>query len=88
MGGSTFQIQVWQALLRIPAGELRTYKRIAAAIDRPGAVRAVGTAIGRNPIAYLIPCHRLIRESGALGGYRWGLPRKQALIGRESTFRA
>ena len=87
VAGSVFQIQVWQALLRIPAGEVSTYKRVASSIGRPGAVRAVGTAIGRNPIAVLIPCHRVIRESGALGGYRWGLPRKQALIGRESVAR-
>lgn len=87
VAGSVFQIQVWQALLRITAGEVSTYKRVASSIGRPGAVRAVGTAIGRNPIAVLIPCHRVIRESGALGGYRWGLPRKQALIGREATFR-
>jgi AraC family transcriptional regulator, regulatory protein of adaptative response / methylated-DNA-[protein]-cysteine methyltransferase len=83
VAGSTFQVQVWQALLRIPTGELTTYKRIAAAIGRPSSVRAVGTAIGRNPIAFLIPCHRVIRESGALGGYRWGLNRKRVLIGRE-----
>ncbi|MBT5814007.1 MAG: methylated-DNA--[protein]-cysteine S-methyltransferase [Opitutales bacterium] len=88
VAGSVFQIQVWQALLRIPAGDVSTYKRVASSIGRPGAVRTVGTAIGRNPIAVLIPCHRVIRESGALGGYRWGLPRKQALIGREATFRA
>ena len=88
VAGSVFQIQVWQALLRIPAGDVSTYKRVASSIGRPGAVRAVGTAIGLNPIAVLIPCHRVIRESGALGGYRWGLSRKQALIGREATFKA
>jgi AraC family transcriptional regulator, regulatory protein of adaptative response / methylated-DNA-[protein]-cysteine methyltransferase len=85
VSGSVFQIQVWQALLRIPSGQLTTYKRVAAMIGRPGAVRVVGTAIGCNPIGVLIPCHRVIRESGALGGYRWGLPRKRALIAKESV---
>ena len=75
------------ALLAIPEGETRTYQAIAAAIDRPQASRAVGTAIGANPIAVLIPCHRAIRETGALGGYYWGLPRKQALLAWESARR-
>ena len=82
--GTRFQIQVWQALLNIPPGEVSTYKRLAKAVGSPRAMRAIGTAVGANPIAYLIPCHRVIRESGMLGGYRWGLPRKRALLARES----
>jgi AraC family transcriptional regulator of adaptative response/methylated-DNA-[protein]-cysteine methyltransferase len=83
--GTNFQIQVWRALLQIPAGSLTTYQKIAAAIDRPQAARAVGNAIGANPIGYLIPCHRVIRGSGQLGGYRWGLARKSALLGWEAS---
>lgn len=83
--GTNFQIQVWRALLSIPPGSLTTYRAIAQAIQRPTASRAVGTAIGRNPIAYLIPCHRVIRESGELGGYRWGLNRKVAMVGWEAS---
>ncbi|QQD16866.1 methylated-DNA--[protein]-cysteine S-methyltransferase [Spongiibacter nanhainus] len=78
--GTNFQIQVWRALLRIPAGSLSTYRQVAQAINRPTASRAVGQAIGANPVGLLIPCHRVIRESGELGGYRWGLERKQALL--------
>jgi AraC family transcriptional regulator of adaptative response/methylated-DNA-[protein]-cysteine methyltransferase len=77
--GTNFQVAVWRALLRIPAGGFVAYGDIAAAIGRPKAVRAVGTAVGANPCAFVIPCHRVIRESGALGGYRWGLTRKQAI---------
>jgi AraC family transcriptional regulator, regulatory protein of adaptative response / methylated-DNA-[protein]-cysteine methyltransferase len=83
--GTNFQIQVWRALLAIPLGSLTTYRAIAQAIDRPTASRAVGTAIGRNSIAYLIPCHRVIRESGELGGYRWGTTRKFAMVGWEAS---
>ncbi|AFY70740.1 transcriptional regulator, AraC family [Thalassoporum mexicanum PCC 7367] len=83
--GTNFQIQVWRALLQIPSGTVTTYQNIAAAIDRPKSSRAVGTAIGRNPISYLIPCHRVIRGSGHLGGYRWGLTRKSALLGWEAS---
>ncbi|TCO78205.1 bifunctional transcriptional activator/DNA repair enzyme AdaA [Chromatocurvus halotolerans] len=86
--GSPFQLKVWESLLRIPSGRLATYAQIAGELGRPGAARAVGTAIGSNPVAVLIPCHRVIRSSGALGGYRWGLPRKAALIGWESAQRA
>lgn len=86
--GTNFQIQVWRALLTIPPGSLTTYKAIAQAIQKTNATRAVGTAIGRNPIAYLIPCHRVIRESGDLGGYRWGLTRKAAILGWEATHHA
>lgn len=82
--GTEMQLSVWNALLKIPAGELATYGDVAAMIDRPKAVRAVGTAIGRNPVSYIIPCHRVIRKSGGLGGYRWGLDAKKRLIARES----
>jgi AraC family transcriptional regulator of adaptative response/methylated-DNA-[protein]-cysteine methyltransferase len=82
--GTNFQIQVWRALLAIPPGHLTTYQTIAKAIKRPTATRAVGNAIGKNPIAYLIPCHRVIRETGNLGGYRWGLERKAAIVGWEA----
>lgn len=81
--GTNFQIQVWRALLNIAPGTLSTYRRVAHDIDRPSAARAVGQAVGANPVALLIPCHRVIRESGGLGGYRWGLPRKRAVLGLE-----
>jgi AraC family transcriptional regulator of adaptative response/methylated-DNA-[protein]-cysteine methyltransferase len=83
--GTNFQIAVWRALLRIPEGGFAAYGDIAAAIGRPKAVRAVGTAVGANPCAFVIPCHRVIRESGALGGYRWGLTRKQAIQAWEAA---
>jgi AraC family transcriptional regulator of adaptative response/methylated-DNA-[protein]-cysteine methyltransferase len=83
--GTPFQIQVWRALLQIPEGVTVTYGGIARAIGRPGAVRAVGSACGRNDLAYLIPCHRVVRDTGALGGYRWGLARKQAMLAWESA---
>lgn len=83
--GTNFQVQVWRALLKIPMGGVTTYQTIAQLIDRPNAVRAVGSAIGRNPIGYLIPCHRVIRESGALGGYYWGLERKAAILAWEAS---
>ena len=82
--GTNFQVKVWRALLQIPVGSVATYEDIATAIGAPAAVRAVGTAIGRNPVAFLIPCHRVIRTTGALGGYRWGLPRKRAMLAWES----
>ena len=82
--GTNFQVKVWRALLQIPTGSVATYEDIAHAIGSPNAVRAVGTAIGRNPVAFLIPCHRVIRTTGALGGYRWGLPRKRAMLAWES----
>lgn len=78
--GTEFQRQVWHALLSIPLGKTSTYRAIAKAIGRPTATRAVGTAVGKNPIAFVIPCHRVIRQSGALGGYRWGLDCKQRLL--------
>ncbi|MGG6294173.1 bifunctional helix-turn-helix domain-containing protein/methylated-DNA--[protein]-cysteine S-methyltransferase [Leptolyngbya sp. AN02str] len=83
--GTNFQIQVWRSLLRIPSGNMTTYRGIAQAMSRPTAARAVGNAVGQNPIAYLIPCHRVIRESGELGGYRWGLSRKAAMLGWEAS---
>ena len=82
--GTNFQVQVWRALLRIPPGGLATYGGLAAAIGRPTAARAVGNAVGRNPVGYFIPCHRVIRESGELGGYRWGVERKTTLLGFEA----
>jgi len=83
--GTNFQIAVWRALIRIPEGGFAAYGDIAEAIGRPRAVRAVGTAVGANPCAFVIPCHRVIRESGALGGYRWGLTRKQAIQAWEAA---
>jgi AraC family transcriptional regulator of adaptative response/methylated-DNA-[protein]-cysteine methyltransferase len=82
--GAPFQIKVWEALMAIPSGHVTTYSQIAAALGRPRAVRAVGTAVGRNPVSWLIPCHRALRKSGALGGYHWGLPVKRALLAREA----
>ncbi|MBR7889609.1 methylated-DNA--[protein]-cysteine S-methyltransferase [Marinomonas sp. A79] len=82
--GTDFQMQVWQSLLTIQTGDTRSYGELAAQIDRPNAVRAVGTACGKNRIAVLIPCHRVLRSDGNLGGYRWGLERKQALLDKES----
>ncbi len=86
--GSNFQIQVWRALLVLPPGALTTYGELAAAIGRPEAARAVGTAIGANAIAYLIPCHRVIRASGVISGYRWGAARKAAMLGLEAAHAA
>ncbi|SDO11385.1 AraC family transcriptional regulator, regulatory protein of adaptative response / methylated-DNA-[protein]-cysteine methyltransferase [Lutimaribacter pacificus] len=85
MIGAPFQIKVWEALLSVPTGHVTTYSDIAAAIGRPRAVRAVGTAVGRNPVSFLIPCHRALRKSGGLGGYHWGLPVKRALLAWESA---
>lgn len=82
--GTNFQVAVWKALLRIPPGQLVAYEDVARAIGRPSASRAVGGAVGANRICYLIPCHRVIRSSGALGGYAWGSPRKRAMIGWEA----
>jgi AraC family transcriptional regulator of adaptative response/methylated-DNA-[protein]-cysteine methyltransferase len=83
--GSPFQLKVWQALLAIPDGAHASYGQIAKLINRDGASRAVGTAIGQNPIAWIIPCHRVIRQLGELGGYRWGAPIKNAMIGYEAA---
>lgn len=81
--GTNFQLKVWEALLQIPAGRVTTYEGIAERIGRPTASRAVGNAIGHNPIAVLIPCHRVIRKVGDFGNYRYGTPRKKALLARE-----
>jgi AraC family transcriptional regulator of adaptative response/methylated-DNA-[protein]-cysteine methyltransferase len=83
--GAPFQIKVWEALLRVPSGHVTTYGDIATTIGAPKAVRAVGTAVGRNPISYLIPCHRALRRDGALGGYHWGLPVKRAILAYEAA---
>jgi AraC family transcriptional regulator of adaptative response/methylated-DNA-[protein]-cysteine methyltransferase len=81
--GTNFQIKVWEALLNIPAGTVTTYEQIALNIGNPRAVRAVGSAVGDNPIAYLIPCHRVIRKSGEFGNYMWGSARKKAILIKE-----
>jgi AraC family transcriptional regulator of adaptative response/methylated-DNA-[protein]-cysteine methyltransferase len=83
--GSNFQVKVWRALLELPFGSLASYGHVAGRIGAPGSARAAGTAIGANPIAWLIPCHRVIRESGELGGYRWGTGRKAAMLGWEAA---
>ena len=83
--GTDFQLKVWESLLKIPMGKLSTYGNIALQIGKRGASRAVGTAIGSNPVAVLIPCHRVIQSSGAFGGYMWGPTRKAAMIGWEGT---
>lgn len=83
--GAPLQIKVWEALLRIPSGHVTTYSELAQAIGNPRAVRAVGTAVGRNPVSWLIPCHRALRKSGALGGYHWGLPVKRAMLAYEAA---
>jgi len=81
--GTAFQLQVWNALLRLPAGALVSYQAVATAVGRPRAVRAAAGAVGANPLSVLIPCHRVLRQSGAAGGYRWGLERKRQLLGAE-----
>ena len=83
--GTPFQIKVWEALLKIPMGDVSTYSGIAISIDNPNASRAVGTAIGDNPVAFLIPCHRVIRSTGDFGQYHWGSIRKTAMIGWEAA---
>lgn len=83
--GTDFQLKVWESLLKIPMGKLSTYGNLAYEIGNPNASRAVGTAIGSNPVAFLIPCHRVIQSSGKIGGYMWGSDRKQLMIGWESS---
>lgn len=83
--GTGFQLKVWETLLKIPMGQLSTYGNIATAIEKPRASRAVGTAIGSNPVAFLIPCHRVIQSTGSFGGYMWGSTRKTAMIGWEGA---
>jgi AraC family transcriptional regulator of adaptative response/methylated-DNA-[protein]-cysteine methyltransferase len=83
--GTAFQLKVWETLLHIPLGGITTYGKIASSTNQPNASRAVGTAIGSNPVAYLIPCHRVIRSTGIAGEYAWGSTRKTALLGWESA---
>jgi AraC family transcriptional regulator of adaptative response/methylated-DNA-[protein]-cysteine methyltransferase len=85
--GAPFQIKVWEALLRVPEGALVSYDKLADSIGKPSAARAVGTAVGANPISFLIPCHRVIRKSGTISHYHWGRPRKLAMIGWEAAQR-
>lgn len=85
--GTNFQVRVWEALLKIPTGALTTYGDLAASLGQPSAARAVGGAVGKNAIAYLIPCHRVIRSSGLVGEYRWGATRKKALLAWEAAQR-
>lgn len=84
MIGTDFQVQVWEALLRIPLGTASSYQDVARAIGRPKASRAVGAAVGRNPISFVVPCHRAMGKSGALTGYHWGITRKRAMLGWET----
>ncbi len=84
MIGTDFQVRVWEALLRIPMGKARSYSSIAAEIGSPSASRAVGAAIGANPLSFVVPCHRAVGKSGALTGYHWGLTRKRAILGWEA----
>jgi len=83
--GAPFQLKVWEALLQVPSGHVTTYSELAGAVGHPTAQRAVGTAVGRNPISLLVPCHRALRKSGGLGGYHWGLPVKRAILAWESA---
>ncbi|MEM8484265.1 MAG: methylated-DNA--[protein]-cysteine S-methyltransferase [Bacteroidota bacterium] len=83
--GTNFQIQVWQALLKIPAGQVVAYEDLALSINKPSATRAVSSAVARNPVGFLIPCHRVIRKSGHFGQYHWGTARKKAMIGWEAS---
>lgn len=83
--GTNFQINVWKALLQIPPATVVSYSQVASAIGHPSSARAVGLAVGRNPVAFLIPCHRVIQQSGGLGGYHWGKTRKQAIHAWESA---
>ena len=83
--GTVFQLKVWETLLKIPMGSLTTYKTVAAKINNPNALRAVGSAIGQNPVAFIIPCHRVIQSAGTFGNYHWGTNRKTAMIGWEAA---
>lgn len=85
LSGTQFQLRVWEALLQIPPGAVTTYAHIARQLGQPGAARAVGNAVGANPVAWLIPCHRVIRQTGLIGGYRWGTTRKRAMLGWEAA---
>ena len=83
--GTDFEVQVWETLLKIPVGKATTYQSVANHIGRPTAPRAVGAAVGKNPISFVVPCHRVVGSTGALTGYHWGLPRKRAILGWESA---
>ncbi len=85
LSGTLFEVAVWRALQAVPAGETRSYSDIAAAIGRPRAVRAVANAVGRNPLAWVVPCHRILRKNGELGGYHWGIARKRAMLEAEGV---
>ncbi|CAG0912091.1 unnamed protein product [Cyprideis torosa] len=85
VSGSNFQIQVWRALLQIPVGGMASYRRVATMIDNPKASRAVGSAVAKNRIAFLIPCHRVLRGNGEAGEYHWGQERKSAMLGWEAA---
>ena len=82
--GTDFEVRVWEALLKVPMGRLTSYSDIAAKICAPTAARAVGAAVGRNPISFVVPCHRVVGKSGSLTGYHWGLTRKRAMLGWEA----
>ena len=82
--GTDFEVKVWETLLRIPVGRATTYSSVASHIGRPSAARAVGAAVGKNPISFVVPCHRVVGTSGALTGYHWGVPRKRAILGWEA----
>jgi AraC family transcriptional regulator of adaptative response/methylated-DNA-[protein]-cysteine methyltransferase len=82
--GTDFEVRVWETLLKIPMGKATTYSSIAADVNRPKASRAVGAAVGKNPVSFVVPCHRVIGKSGALTGYHWGITRKQAMLGWEA----
>jgi AraC family transcriptional regulator of adaptative response/methylated-DNA-[protein]-cysteine methyltransferase len=82
--GSDFEVRVWQTLLKVPFGRATTYSDVARAIERPSAARAVGAAVGRNPISFVVPCHRVVGRGGGLTGYHWGLTRKRAILGWEA----
>jgi AraC family transcriptional regulator, regulatory protein of adaptative response / methylated-DNA-[protein]-cysteine methyltransferase len=82
--GTDFEVKVWETLLKIPVGQATTYQSVATQIGRPTASRAVGAAVGKNPISFVVPCHRVVGSSGALTGYHWGVPRKRAILGWEA----
>jgi AraC family transcriptional regulator of adaptative response/methylated-DNA-[protein]-cysteine methyltransferase len=83
--GTHFQLKVWEALLKIPFGEMVSYQTVAEHVDNPRGLQAVGSAIGRNPVAFLIPCHRVIKKSGQISEYRWGSTRKSVMLGWEAS---
>src|SRR5690606_24481677 len=86
--GTDFEVKVWEALLKIPLGRATSYGALAQKLERPKAARAVGAAVGRNPISFVVPCHRVVGAQGALTGYHWGVPRKRAMLGWEAGMAA